>query len=97
MEETVKQGAVIQEEIAELFINGKNTVTVGDIDKLKGHGSSALHGVEISTGRAETAVAAEGNEFKLSAMRTAIHCPAKGGIAAVNHFFHVFDDRVTGM
>ena len=63
MEETVRQGAVIQEEIAELFINGKNTVAVGDIDKFKGHRGSAPHGVEISTGRAETAVAAEGDEF----------------------------------
>lgn len=97
MEETIKQGAVIQEEIAELFINGKNTVTVGDIDKLKGHGGSALHGVEISTGRAKTAVAAEGDEFKLSAMRAAEHCPTKGGISTVNHFFYVFNNRVTGM
>ena len=47
----------------ELFINGKNTMTVGDIDQLKGHGRSALHGVEIPTGRAEAAVAAERNKF----------------------------------
>ena len=63
MEEAVKQGAVIEEETAELVINGKNTVAVWDIDKLKGHGGSALHGVEITAGRAEAAVAAEGNEF----------------------------------
>ena len=44
MEEAVKQGAVIEEETAELVINGKNTVAVWDIDKLKGHGGSALHG-----------------------------------------------------
>ena len=30
-------------------------------------------------------------------MRAAIHCPAKGRIAAVDHFIHVFDDRVMGM
>ena len=63
MEETVKEGTVIQEKLPELFINGKNTMTVGDIDQLKGHGRSALHGVEIPTGRAETAVAAERNKF----------------------------------
>ena len=38
-------------------------MTVGDIDQLKGHGRSALHGVEIATGRAEAAVAAERNKF----------------------------------
>ena len=66
------------------------------LTSLKRHGGSA-HGVEISTGRAKMAVAAEGDEFQLSAMRAAIHCSAKSGIAAVDHFLHIFDDRVTGM
>ena len=57
------EGAVIEKKLPELFINGKNTMTVGDIDQLKGHGRSALHGVEIPTGRAEAAVAAERNKF----------------------------------
>ena len=52
-----------RKKLPELFINGKNTMTVGDIDQLKGHGRSALHGVEIATGRAEAAVAAERNKF----------------------------------
>ena len=86
MEETVRQGAVIQEEIAGLFINGKNTVAVWGIDKLKGHGGNVLHGVGISTGRAKMAVAVEGNECRLSARRAAEHCLAKGGISTVNHF-----------
>ena len=72
-------------------------MTVGDIDQLKSHGCGALHGVEIPTGRAEAAVAAERNKFELSAMGTAIHGSAKGGVAAVNHFFNIFDDRVTRM
>ena len=38
-------------------------MAVGNTDQFKEHGSGALHGVEISTERAETAVAAEGNEF----------------------------------
>ncbi len=96
MKETVKEGTVIQEKLPELLINGKDTVAVGYVDKLKRHGGSA-HGVEISTGRAKMAVAAEGDEFQLSAMRAAIHCSAKSGIAAVDHFLHIFDDRVTGM
>ena len=63
MKKAVKESAVIQEEIPELLINGKNTMPVSDIDQFKGHRSSALHGVEISAGRAETAMAAERNEF----------------------------------
>lgn len=63
MEEAVKERAVLQEEIPELRINGKNTMPVSDIDQFKGHRGSALHGVEIPTGRTETAVAAERDEF----------------------------------
>ncbi len=97
MEEAVKERTVTQKKRPELVINGEDTMAVDDIDELKGHRGGTLHGIEVSTGRAETAVAAEGNEFKLSAMRAAEHCPAKGGISTVNHFIHVFDNRVTGM
>ena len=63
MKEAAKERTAIQKKLPETLINGKNTVAVGDIDELKGHRGGALHGVEISTGRAKTAVAAEGNEF----------------------------------
>ncbi len=63
MKETVKQCPVIQKEMPEIFINGKNTVPVGNVDQFKGHGCSALHGIEITAGRAEAAVAAERNKF----------------------------------
>ena len=81
MKETVKQGAVSEEEVTELTVNGKNAVAVEDIDELEGHGSSALHGVQISTGRTEAAVASEGDEFQLATFGAAEHCTAKGGIA----------------
>ncbi len=97
MKEAVKQGTVIQEEITEIFINGEHAVTVWDTHQLKGHRSSALHGVEVFAGRTETAVAAERDKFELSAVGTAIHCPAKGGITAVDHFIHVFNDSRTWM
>ncbi len=63
MKETVKQCSVIKEKLSQVFVNGKNTMTMSDIDQLKGHGCSALHGVEIPTGRAEAAVAAERDKF----------------------------------
>lgn len=63
MKETVKQGEVHKEEVPELAVNGENTVPVDAVDELKGHGGSALHSVQISTGGAEAAVTAEGNKF----------------------------------
>ena len=80
-----------------MLINGKNTVAVGDIDEFKGHTGSAFHGIFIAAGGAETAFTAERDKLKLSAVGTAIHGAAKGGIAAVDHFFNIFNDRVTGM
>ena len=95
MEEAVQESPVIEEKIPEVFINGKNTVTMEDVDQFKGHGGSALHGIEIAAGRTETAVAAEGNKFQLTTVRAAIHGPTESRIAAVNHFLHVFNDRGT--
>lgn len=63
MKKAVKEGTVIEEEIPKLIINGKNTMPVSDIDEFKGHRGSALHGIEVPTGRAETAMAAERDKF----------------------------------
>lgn len=95
MKETVKQCPVIKEKLPQVFVNGKNAMTVGGIDQLKGHGRSALHGVKIAAGRAEAAVATERNKFKLSTAGAAIHGPTKGRVATVDHFIHVFYHRLT--
>lgn len=63
MEEAVKKFTVIKEKFAEIFINRKNTMPVGNVDQFKGHSGSAPHGIKISAGGAETAVAAEGNKL----------------------------------
>ncbi len=42
-------------------------------------------------------MAAERDIFKIATGRTGIHGPTKRRIAAVDHFFYMFDDRVTGM
>lgn len=97
MKETVKQGTVIQKKVPELFIDCKNAVAVTGIYQFKGHTGSAFHGIFIAAGGAETAFTAERDKLKLSAVWTAIHGATKGGIAAVDHFFNIFDDRVTGM
>lgn len=82
MEKTVKEGAVIEEKVPELFINGKDTMAVRDIDEFKGHRGRAFHSIFISASRAETAVAAERDKFELTAVRTAVHGTAKGRISA---------------
>ena len=76
----------------ELAVDGEDTVPVDAVDELKGHGGSALHGVQVPTGGAEAAVAAERNEFQFAAVGTAIHCTTKGRIAAVDHLINIFDD-----
>ena len=90
MEQTVKEGTVVKEKIAELLIDSKNAVAVTDINQFKGHAGSAFHGIFNSAGGAETAVAAERNKLKLSAVRTAIHGTAIGRIAAVYHLIDIF-------
>ena len=43
MEKTVKKRMIIEKEILEIFINGKNTVTVLDMNEFKGHSGSTFH------------------------------------------------------
>lgn len=97
MEKAVKQGAVIQEKLPEALVNGKDAVPVGDINQLKGHRGSALHGVLIAAGRAETAVAAEGDKFEFTTGRAAVHSPAESRVATMDHLIDVFDDGRAGM
>lgn len=90
VEEAVEQCPVIKEEPAEVFVNGKDTMPVDNVYQLEGHGGGTLHGVEVSAGRAEAAVAPEGDKFQFTAFGAAEHCPAKGGIATVDHFIDIF-------
>ena len=97
MEETIKQCPVIKEKLPEVFVDGENTMPVGDIDQFKGHGGSTPHGIEIPASRAEAAVAAERDEFQFTTVRTAVHGTAKSRVAAVDHFIHVFCYRLAWM
>ena len=83
MKEAIKKRTVFEKVITEIMINGKNTVTVLNIDELKGHTGGAFHGIFSSTGRAKTTVTAERNEFQFSTMRTAVHGTAERGITTV--------------
>ncbi len=97
LEKAVEEGAVIQEERAQVFINGKNEVPVCTADEPRGHFSRAVNAVFIAAGGAELGMAAERDEFEFAAVRTAVHGTAIGGIPAVDHFFNVFHDNRAGM
>ena len=97
MKQAVKERAVFEKEIPEVFVNGKNTVAMGGLDELESHAGRAFHGIFDATGRAEAAVASEGNEFQVTAMGTGIHGTAKGRIATVDHLINVFHFRFSGM
>ena len=92
-----KEFAVFQKEMSEFRINGKNTVPVLCIDYLKRHRGSAVNGVLGFTGRTETAVTPEWNEFESTTFRTTIHCTTKRRITAINHAVNIFDDRFAWM
>ena len=62
------------------------------LKEFKRHGGSPVDGVFVAAGRAEPAVAAERDKFKLAAVGAGIHCAAIGRVATVDHFVNVFDD-----
>jgi S-adenosylmethionine:tRNA-ribosyltransferase-isomerase (queuine synthetase) len=97
MKETVKERAILQEKITEGRINGKNAMTVSDINELKGHRGSAIHGIFITAGRAETAVTTERNKLEISAVDTAIHGTTIRRITTVDHLIDIFHLSRSGM
>lgn len=63
MEETVQQGTVLQEKVAEVFIYSENAMAVMNTDKFERHTGSTFHGILIAAGRAKAAVAAKRDKF----------------------------------
>ena len=83
--------------MSEVFINSKNAVPVLDRNELKGHTGSAIHGIFVAAGRAETAMTAERNKFKFPAVRTAIHGTTERWITTMNHLIDIFHLSFSGM
>lgn len=71
----------MKEKITEIFVNGKYTVPMSNIDQLKGHTGSAFHGIFVATSRTKTAVATKGNKFKITTVGADIHGTAEGRVA----------------
>ena len=97
LKKAVKQGAFIQKKRTQVFINGKNKVSVGTVNEFKGHFCRAVNAVFIAAGRAKFGVAAERNEFQFAAAGTAVHGAAKRGVTTINHLLNVFHNNGTGM
>ena len=45
LEEAAQEGTVFQKEMSEFFVNGKNTMPVGTVDQLKGHGADGTESI----------------------------------------------------
>ncbi len=97
MEEAVEQGTILKEVIPKVFIYSENTMPMQNTDQFKGDIGSAFHSVFVSTSGAETAVTAERDKFKLSAVRAAKHGSAERRVTAVDHFIDIFHLRISGM
>ena len=97
LKEAVEQGAVFQEKRPEGIVDGEDQMPVSTVDKFKGHSSRPVIRIFGPAGRAKLGVASKRDKFKLSAVRTTVHGAAKGGIATVDHFIHVFNNRSTRM
>ena len=81
MKKTVEQRAVMEKNPPEVFINGKDTVPMSNIDQFKRHTGSAFHGILVRNLRTKSAVATKGNKFKISTVGADIHGTAEGRIA----------------
>lgn len=80
MKETVQEGTVLKEKIAEIIINGKNAMTVLDADEFERHTGGAFHRIFVAAGRTKAAVTAEGNKLQVIAVGTGVHGTAEGWI-----------------
>ena len=91
MKEAVKKATVLQKKVTQVLIYSKNAVSVLDINELERHLGSPVHGIFITTGRTETAVASERDKFEITTVGTAKHGATKRGIAAMDHFLDIFE------
>ena len=97
MKKTVEQRAVMEKEIAEIFINSKNTTSMFYINEFKRHAGSALHGILIATDRTKTTVTTERDKFPIFTMGADIHSATKRRITTVDHLIDIFHLSLSGM
>ena len=72
-------------------------MSVNTRNKLARHMKRTKLIVFVAAGRAETAFATEGNEFKITAMGATVHCPAARRVTTMNYLVDIFNDGRTRM
>ncbi len=77
MKETVEEGTVLKEEVAAVFINGKNAMAVLNADELKRHTGGAFHSIFVSAGRTKAAVTTKRNKLEITAVGAGVQGAAK--------------------
>ena len=97
MKETVEEGTILKEEVAEVFINGKNAMAVLNADELKRHTGGAFHSIFVSAGRTKAAVTTKRNKLEITAVGAGVHGAAKRRITAVDHLINIFHLSFSGM
>lgn len=97
LKKAVQQRTVFQEERTEPLINGKNAMTVRDLDQFKRHGSSAFCGIRDTASWTKPAVTAERDIFGITTFRAGIKRSAKRRVTAVDHLLNVVHFNITRM
>lgn len=77
MEKAVEERTVVKEEVAEIIINGKNAMTMLDIDEPESHTVGAFHGIFVAAGWTKAAVTAKRDKLEVAAKRASIHGATK--------------------
>lgn len=95
MKETIEQRSILEEINTEFIRDSEHTVTMNARNQLAGHMKRAGLIVTVTARRAETAFAAEGDEFKVATVRTAIHGTAIRRVTTMKHPVDIFDNRST--
>lgn len=96
-EKAVKESPVSKEKGTQLLSDGKDAVSVWNVNEFERHGSSPFDCIFNAAGRAESAVAPKGYKFKCTTGRASVHGAAKGRVSTVNHFFNIVDNGLSRM
>ena len=83
--------------MSEIFIDGKDAMTMMTLNEFKRHGSSAVIAILGTTGRTKLGMTTKRNKFKVATMSAAIHCTTKRRVTTVNHLVDAFHNDITGM
>ncbi|MCU7378805.1 hypothetical protein OBO34_10610 [Clostridiales Family XIII bacterium ASD5510] len=92
-EEDMEEAAVLTEVGAQLLRDGEDNMAVPAVDELEGDGIGTVRLVGGAAGVAETAVAAERDEFVCAAVRAYVEGAAEVRVTAVDSLLHLRPDN----